>query len=153
MSGWTEATLRAAASWQAFKEGKSLFENGMVAEVQADGTGWQGSVKVGKRPMKVRVTVKSATHIDTHCPCSDNQRSGAVCCHAVATGLASLGKPEVKQPLQTIDSNDLKKKLRFDLFCFRNCFMRNLIFIYLVVWSLKTFSLLFVFRGNINIRD
>ncbi|MGL5017643.1 MAG: hypothetical protein ACRDBP_05890, partial [Luteolibacter sp.] len=68
MSGWTEETLRKAATWQAFKEGKSLFEAGMVAEVQAGATGWQGMVKVGKRLMKVSVTVKSATDLDTRCP-------------------------------------------------------------------------------------
>ena len=102
MSGWTEVSLRAAASWQAFKEGKSLFESGMVAEVQTGATGWQGTVKVGKRLMKVGVTVKSATDLDTRCPCADNQRSGSVCCHAVATGLASLGKSAPKPVAQKV---------------------------------------------------
>jgi len=100
MSGWTEATLRAAASWQAFKEGKSLFDSGMVADVKTGATGWQGTVKVGKRLMKVSVTVKSPTDLDTRCPCADNQRSGSVCCHAVATGLASLGKGAPKPVVQ-----------------------------------------------------
>lgn len=90
MSGWTETILRNAASWQAFKEGKSLLDSGMVAEVKAGSTGWQGSVRVGKRLMKVSVVVKSPTYLDTNCPCSDNQRSGSFCCHAVATGLATL---------------------------------------------------------------
>lgn len=94
MSGWTEATLRAAASWQAFKEGKSLLDSGMVVEARAGTTGWQGTVRMGKRLMKVAVEVKSATNLDTRCPCPDNQRTGAVCCHAVATGLAAL-KPAV----------------------------------------------------------
>jgi len=90
MSGWTEDILRKAASWQAFKEGKSLFESGMVAETKTSPTGWQGTVRMGKRLMKVSVTVKSPTNLDTHCPCSDNQRTGALCAHAVATGLAAL---------------------------------------------------------------
>jgi superfamily II DNA or RNA helicase len=94
MSGWTEAILRSAASWQAFKEGKSLLESGMVVEVAAGTSGWQGTVRVGKRLMKVAVIVKSPTNLDTICPCSDNQRSGALCCHAVATGLAAL-KPAI----------------------------------------------------------
>ncbi|MGL4401499.1 MAG: SNF2-related protein [Luteolibacter sp.] len=102
MNGWTEETLRKAAAWQAFKEGKSLFETGMVAEVQAGATGWQGMVKVGKRLMKVSVTVKSATDLDTRCPCADNQRSGSVCCHAVATGLATLTQSIPKRTPQTI---------------------------------------------------
>lgn len=90
MSGWTEATVRSAASWQAFKEGKGLFEAGNVTEASVVEGGWRGVVRVGKRMLRVNVTVKSATNLDTHCPCSDNQRSGAVCCHAVATALAAL---------------------------------------------------------------
>jgi superfamily II DNA or RNA helicase len=101
MSGWTEATIRAAAAWQAFKEGKSLFESGFVTDVKSSASGWEGNVRVGKRLMRVSVTVKSATNIDTRCPCADNQRSGAVCCHAVATGLASLAP---KAPLKSAPS-------------------------------------------------
>ena len=101
MSGWTEETLRKAAAWQAFKEGKSLFETGMVVEAKAGATGWQGTVRMGKRLMKVTVVVKSPTNLDTNCPCSDNQRSGSVCCHAVATGLAALKPPVSVKPAQT----------------------------------------------------
>lgn len=90
MSGWTEATLRGAASWQAFKEGKALFDSGNVTEAKAGQGAWAGVVRVGKRMMRCSVTVKSPTHLDTRCPCADNQRNGAVCSHAVATGLAAL---------------------------------------------------------------
>jgi hypothetical protein len=31
MSGWTESMLRGAASWQAFKAGKALFEAGAAS--------------------------------------------------------------------------------------------------------------------------
>jgi superfamily II DNA or RNA helicase len=103
MSSWTEATLRAAASWQAFKEGKSLVDGGLVIEAKAGANGWQGLVKVGKRALRVSVQVKSATHLDTQCPCADNQRSGALCSHAVATGLVAMGVG-LKQPLQTTAS-------------------------------------------------
>jgi hypothetical protein len=93
MSGWTEQMIRSAASWQAFKEGKALLESGLVSYVKTGHAGWQGAVRVGKRMLKVTVLVKSPTHLDTRCPCADNQRSGSVCCHAVATGLATLKKP------------------------------------------------------------
>ncbi|MES2476161.1 MAG: SNF2-related protein [Verrucomicrobiota bacterium] len=107
MSGWTEEIIRKAAAWQAFKEGKSLLDAGMVTEVKSAPGGWVGTVRMGKRLMKVAVIVKSPTHLDTRCPCSDNQRSGSFCCHAVATGLASL-KPaapqraEVAAPSRTV---------------------------------------------------
>ena len=102
MSGWTEATLRSAASWQAFKEGKSLFESGLVGEAQAGTTGWQGTVKVGNRMLRVSVIAKSPTNIEARCPCSDNQRTGAVCAHAVATGLAALAPKIVKGSIQAV---------------------------------------------------
>ncbi len=100
-SGWTEEILRKAAAWPAFKEGKSLLDSGMVVEVKAGSTGWQGTVRMGKRLMKVSVVVKSPTYLDTHCPCSDNQRSGSFCCHAVATGLATLKPTIITKPIQT----------------------------------------------------
>ena len=90
MSGWTEATIRGAASWQAFKEGKSIFDSGLVTDAKAGTSGWQGAVRSGSKTLRVSVSVKSATHFEARCPCDDNQLNGSVCAHAVATGLASL---------------------------------------------------------------
>jgi superfamily II DNA or RNA helicase len=96
MSGWTEQTLRGAASWKAFKEGKSLFEGGAVLEAKAGQSGFQGSVRSGKRPLRVTVSVKSPTDLETRCPCPENQSSGALCAHAVAIGLAALAGKSAK---------------------------------------------------------
>lgn len=90
MTGLTEAILRNAATWQAFKEGKALFEARQVPEAKFTDSGWQGSVRSGSRIFKITVAMKSPTHLDTRCPCPDNQRNGSVCCHAVATGLTLL---------------------------------------------------------------
>jgi hypothetical protein len=106
MIAWTEQTLRGAASWKAFKEGKSLFEGGAVIEAKAGASGFQGSVRSGKRPLRVAVSIKSATDLDTRCACPENQSSGALCAHAVAVGLAALAgkgaKPAADRP--TTDS-------------------------------------------------
>ena len=102
MSGWTETTLRAAASWKAFKEGQALFQCGAVAETQGGPIGWTGSVRSGNRLVHVRVTVKGTTDFDTHCSCVANQTTGEICGHAVAVGLAVLagGVPaDVATPL------------------------------------------------------
>ncbi len=104
MSGWTESTIRSAAAWPAFKEGKSLFDSGKVSEATAGAEGWQGVVIIATRPLKVSVLVKSATNIETRCPCADNRRSGAVCAHAVATGLAALAPPKAKPMPQAVVS-------------------------------------------------
>ena len=52
MADWNETTLRSAASWKAFKEGKSLFENGAVTVAKKDGDSWSGTVRDGKRLLK-----------------------------------------------------------------------------------------------------
>jgi superfamily II DNA or RNA helicase len=90
MTGWTEHTLRAAAAWKAFKEGKSLFESGAVIEAKAGERAWQGAVRSGNRSIRVSVMMKSPTDFQTRCSCPENQASGALCAHAVAVGLAAL---------------------------------------------------------------
>jgi superfamily II DNA or RNA helicase len=90
MTGWTEDILRAAASWKAFKEGKSLVESGAVIEAIAGSSGCKGAVKGGRRPYRVSLTVKSATDIEARCSCPQNQTTGEICAHAVAVGLAAL---------------------------------------------------------------
>ncbi|MES2997461.1 MAG: DEAD/DEAH box helicase [Verrucomicrobiota bacterium] len=90
MNGWTEETIRGAASWQAFKEGRELWKNGAVTAAAQAGSGWTGTVVSGGRPRKVRVVVRSATDISTACGCPENRATGALCGHAVAAGLAAL---------------------------------------------------------------
>lgn len=97
----TEESLREAASWQAFKRGRELMQSGAVSQVKSSSSGWQGLVKSGKRPMRVRVVVKSPTDLTVHCSCPENRSTGAVCACAVATGLVAIqggktmGTPEV----------------------------------------------------------
>jgi hypothetical protein len=90
MSDWNEETLRKAASWKAWKEGSALLRDGCVLDAAATITGWRGTVGAGKRPMRVSVIAKSHNDLEARCPCPENQSSGAICCHAVATGLAVL---------------------------------------------------------------
>jgi superfamily II DNA or RNA helicase len=102
MSGWTESTLRGAASWQAFKAGKSLCEAGSTTVVKSNPGGWQGTVREGQRLFRVSVCVTSGPAFETRCSCPDNQSSGALCSHAVAVGLTALhGTPSLtrKPPL------------------------------------------------------
>ena len=90
MSEWTEQALRGAASWRAFKEGMALRDGGAVVEAKKTESGWRGAVRVGKRVFRVGVVVKSVSDFEVRCSCPENQASGEVCCHAVATGLQAL---------------------------------------------------------------
>ena len=92
MADWNETTLRSAASWKAFKEGKGLFENGAVTAAKKSDDSWSGSVRDGKRLLKAAVKVISANNLEARCGCPDNQSTGALCAHAVAAGLAALGQ-------------------------------------------------------------
>jgi superfamily II DNA or RNA helicase len=108
MSGWNEQTLRAAASWKAFKAGRCLFESGAVTDAKTTVAGWQGSVSAGKRPLRVSVAVKSATDLETRCPCPENRATGELCCHAVAAGLAALAAADSPAPARDV-SPDAKR--------------------------------------------
>jgi superfamily II DNA or RNA helicase len=102
MNEWTEATLRAAAAWKAFKEGKSLFECGAVIEANAGQRAWQGVVRSGSRSIRVHVTMKSPTDFETRCSCPDNQATGGLCAHAVAVGLAALARKLPVMPAASV---------------------------------------------------
>ncbi len=91
----TEAVIRKAADWRAFKRGSELAAG--VTGATATAAGWRGAVRDGRRPLRVAVTAKSPTDIEARCPCAENQSTGAFCCHAVAVGLA-LAKGEAAVP-------------------------------------------------------
>jgi len=99
----SEAAIRKAADWRAFKQGNELVTS--VTDAAATETGWRGVVRDGRRPLRVSVTARSATDIEARCPCRENQSTGAFCAHAVAVGLflasgrsTATGKPEKPKP-------------------------------------------------------
>jgi len=96
MPSFDESTLRKAASWQDFKEAQGLLAVGNVVSSESTSDGWRGSVKVGKRVFLTTVVARTATWFDAKCPCLSNQREGAFCSHAIATGLHLLAPPEPK---------------------------------------------------------
>ena len=96
MSGWTEQRLRREASWQAFKEGRSLFERGRVGELKFGPELVTATVAVGKR--RYRTVVRTGDRLEVECQCPENRRSGEVCPHGVAVALASMSSiPEVTE--------------------------------------------------------
>jgi superfamily II DNA or RNA helicase len=102
MADWNETTLRTAASWKAFKDGKSLMDAGAVSGARRLAEGWSGTVRDGKRLYKVAVKVISATHLETRCPCPENQSTGALCAHGIASGLAALkGAAVISAPVDS----------------------------------------------------
>jgi superfamily II DNA or RNA helicase len=94
---WTDDWLRGVAGWKAFKEGKSLADQGMASSLLKS-NGCTGSVREGGKIRKVSVTVKSANEVIVHCACPENRATGAICAHAVAVLLHSKQKPARDKP-------------------------------------------------------
>jgi SNF2 family DNA or RNA helicase len=88
-----ESALRKAASWQDFKEAQSLLNIGAVTTSEHTENGWIGSVQIGKRTYRTTVIARTPTWFDAKCPCPANQRDGALCPHAIATGLHLIAPP------------------------------------------------------------
>jgi superfamily II DNA or RNA helicase len=86
----SEALLRSAASWSAFKQGRELLTAGRVRSFQRTEDGWSGAVQAGKALHRLRVVLRSASDLDARCSCPENRFTGEFCAHAVATGLACL---------------------------------------------------------------
>jgi superfamily II DNA or RNA helicase len=102
MPDWSESTLKAASGWKAFKDGKSLFESGQVSQAKSSPDGWTGAVKAGSRLIRHSVKVPAPGHFEVKCSCPENQATGAICAHAVATGLSLVTqRPAATVPTST----------------------------------------------------
>ena len=95
---WSDAWLQQAAGWRAVKEGLSLYNRGLVQNACLDNDECRGIIQ-GSKPRRVRVKRLNASTAETFCTCPENQRSGAMCEHAVAIIVAAReikeDKPEI----------------------------------------------------------
>jgi superfamily II DNA or RNA helicase len=86
-----EQALSDAAGWKAMKEGRALLAAGKVESASREGERVVGVLNEGSRRRRVSLTINGPSHIDTRCGCPTNASSGALCGHAVAVLLATLG--------------------------------------------------------------
>lgn len=107
-----ESALRKAASWQDFKEAQSLLGAGAVTVSERTESGWTGSVQIGKRTYLTTVVARTPTWFDAKCPCPANQRDGAFCPHAIATGLHLIAPPAPAPPREKISIPPVSWKIR-----------------------------------------
>ena len=87
-------TLKALADWagpRKFEEGRAIFERGAVQDVVVDPPLVQGSIALGHRSLTTSFRLLSDGHVESRCPCYENQERGLVCAHVVALGLALHG--------------------------------------------------------------
>lgn len=92
---WSETWLQKVAGWRAVKEGMALARSGRVEEAAILDEECRGIVG-GTKKRKVRIRRTKAGHVETFCNCPENQRSGAMCEHAVAIVTVARSQPAAK---------------------------------------------------------
>ncbi len=114
---WSDAWLQQAAGWRAVKEGLSLYNRGLVQNACLDNDECRGIIQ-GNKPRRVRVKRLNSSTAETFCTCPENQRSGAMCEHAVAIIVAARqikeDKPEIlARPLAEAEAPTPALAVRF----------------------------------------
>ena len=84
---YTEKKLKDWAGWRAYRDGKALFERGVVEKVTYEHPFITGQLNLGPRGMRSKFEVLKNGLVENHCPCRDNQERGLICSHLVAMGL------------------------------------------------------------------
>jgi superfamily II DNA or RNA helicase len=87
---FTQKILQDWAGWKSFRDGKLLFERGVVEKVEYEHPFVSGELAVGIRGMRTKFEILPDGLVDNHCPCRDNQERGLICAHLVALGLEAV---------------------------------------------------------------
>ena len=105
----TEQWIGKAAGGRIFKEARVLLKMRKVIQVTRKGGVFQGSLDIGKRPMRVAVKVLGPNEVHNHCGCAMSRRTGALCEHATALMLASVLPPERMPGAAAVKANEPSK--------------------------------------------
>lgn len=87
---FTQKILQDWAGWKSFRDGKVLFERGVVEKVEYEHPFISGELAVGIRGMRTKFQLLPDGLVDNLCPCRENQERGLICAHLVALGLEAI---------------------------------------------------------------
>ncbi|MCU0858271.1 MAG: DEAD/DEAH box helicase [Pontiellaceae bacterium] len=87
---FTYKMLQDWAGWKSFRDGKALFDRGVVQKIEYVHPLISGELAIGVRGMRTKFELLPDGMVDNHCPCRENQERGVICCHLVALGLAAI---------------------------------------------------------------
>src|SRR5471032_2676433 len=77
--------------WPALKEARVLVERGRVRDAHRDGAIIRARVQGAEKVYEAQITLaERVANIEVRCTCAESRRSGRVCAHALAAGLALL---------------------------------------------------------------
>src|SRR5271155_4012027 len=83
--------LAEIGGWPALKEARALVERGRVREARRDGAVIRARVHGAEKIYDAQITLADrVANIEVRCTCAESRRSGRVCAHVLAAGLAML---------------------------------------------------------------
>lgn len=77
-----------AGGWQVMKRARMLVDQGRVLDVAYDGKLVKGTVGDGKRNQRSGMLIRGRTDVENLCSCPEARRTGILCQHALALGVA-----------------------------------------------------------------
>src|SRR5476651_518827 len=83
--------LAEIGGWPALKEARALVERGKVLEARRDGAIIRARVQGAEKIHEPQIALADrVANVEVRCTCAESRRSGRVCAHALAAGLALL---------------------------------------------------------------
>src|SRR5476651_66530 len=90
--------LAEIGGWPALKEARALVERGKVSEAQRDGAIIRARVQGAEKVYEAQITLADrVANVEVRCTCAESRRSGRVCAHVLAAGLAVLQPAKAAQ--------------------------------------------------------
>ena len=77
-----------SGGWQVMKRARMLVDQGRVLDVDYDGKLVRGTIQDGKRNQRAGMIINGRTDIENLCNCAESRRTGALCQHTMALGVA-----------------------------------------------------------------
>jgi superfamily II DNA or RNA helicase len=83
--------LAEIGGWPALKEARALVDRGRVLEVKREGAIIRARVQAGEKIHEPQITLADrVANVEIRCTCAENRRTGRVCPHVLAAGLAAM---------------------------------------------------------------
>ena len=87
----TNNLLAEIGGWPALKEARALVERGRVRDAHRDGDIVRARVRGNEKVYDAQITLADrVANVEVRCTCAESRRTGRVCAHSLAAGLALL---------------------------------------------------------------
>jgi superfamily II DNA or RNA helicase len=102
--------LAEIGGWPALKEARALVGRGRVREAGREGAVLRGRVQGAEKVYDAQITLAArVADIEVRCTCAESRRSGRVCAHALAVGVALLPAGGSSQGVGTAPSHGVRR--------------------------------------------